>query len=106
MVISVLFDPGADAAQALGREEEVGRKVFQGDALQQLGIFAQHAAVLFAFAAPGLVGELVLVAAQLLLGHAPSPVGQFGVPGEKLVHAGAGDAYQRRGLHCFDRLAR
>ena len=53
MVISVLFDPGADAAQALGREEEVGRKVFQGDALQQLGIFAQHAAVLFAFAAPG-----------------------------------------------------
>lgn len=67
MVISVLFDPGADAAQALGCEEKVGREVFQGDALQQLGIFAQHATVLFAFAAPGVVGEIVLVAAPVVI---------------------------------------
>lgn len=106
MVISVSFDPGADAAQALGREKEVGREVFQGDALHQLGIFAQHEAVLFAFVAPGIVGEIVLVAAQLLLGHAPSPVGQFDIPGEEGVHAGTRDAYQGRGLHRFDRLAR
>lgn len=33
MIISS-FDFGPDAAQALGREEEVGREVFQRDALQ------------------------------------------------------------------------